>query len=576
MKRIALAFTILTVGMLFIVPFLFSTKSVKAAGSGYSIKNVNHEIDLLSNGYVFINDTIEIAGQTPNFLIGFPNKYSPYVLRCDAFDSSNSMSPLRLDTDLDVPLEDHIGFYGVKISFPQATPQFFTVGFLLNNTLLTQDTTNASIYTLGFPAYPSLTKTVDTCNGSIVPPEGAEFVTGDVEAFNYSRVHLDAFTYEPSNVTFTLTDKTLQIFEIAQFTRQIVIDELGGITGSDTYDLINRANTLMNYTEIILPLNVSNIRAQDQLGRRMDVPNATDTRTNRYMVSFLSPVEKDNATSFIVDYDLPSSIYTSKELTGTFNFSILLFQNFNYYIEEASVNIVLPEGARAQFSNDMLSSGYGLVRSVFQETVSVSRQGVISLDSFKVGIVYEYNPLWASFRPALWMWALATVGCTVAIAWKRPKGKAPVKVAVPSVAVRFSADEIRSFIDSYEEKRKIVFELESLETRVQKGRIPRRKYKVQKKTLETRLNTLSRSFDEFREKMRVAGGHYAELMLQSEVAESELAEVAANIKNAESLHNRGELSLEAYRKRLEDYQRRKEKADTAISGILLRLREEIR
>ena len=111
---------------------------------------------------------------------------------------------------------------------------------------------------------------------------------------------------------------------------------------------------------------------------------------------------------------------------------------------------------------------------------------------------------------------------------------------------------------------------------MQKGRIPRRKYKVQKKTLETRLNTLSRSFDEFREKMRVAGGHYAELMLQSEVAESELAEVAANIKNAESLHNRGELSLEAYRKRLEDYQRRKEKADTAISGILLRLREEIR
>lgn len=574
MKKIAL--TILAVGILLLIPFLSNIKSVKAADSGYSVRNVNHEIDLLSNGYVFINDTIEIAGQAPNFLIGFPNNYAPYVLRCDAFDVSNSMSPIRLDTTLDVPLENHIGFYGVNISFPQTTPQFFTVGFVLKNTLLTQDATNASIYTLGFPAYPSLTKTVDVCNGSIALPEGTKLVKGDVEAFNYSRVHLDAFTYEPSNVTFALADKSLQIFEITQFTRQIVIEELGGIAGSDTYDLTNRANAMLNYTEIILPLNVTNIRAQDQLGRRMSVPNVTDTKTNRYMVGFMSPVEKDNATSFIVDYDLPSNIYTPKGLIGTFNFSILLFQNFNYYIEKAIVNIVLPEGARAQSSNDLLSSGYGLVRSVFQETVSVSRQGVISLDRFEVGIVYEYNPLWASFRPALWMWALATVGCTLAVAWKRPKGKAPMKVAVPRVGVGFNADEIKSFIDSYEEKRKIVFELESLEARVQKGRIPRRKYKVQKKTSETRLSTLSRSFDEFREKMRVAGGHYAELMLQLEVAESELAEVAANVKNAESLHNRGELSLEAYRKRLEDYQRRKEKADTAISGILLRLREEIR
>ena len=38
----------------------------------------------------------------------------------------------------------------------------------------------------------------------------------------------------------------------------------------------------------------------------------------------------------------------------------------------------------------------------------------------------------------------------------------------------------------------------------------------------------------------------------------------------------GELPLEDYKKSLVDLQRRKEKAETAITGILLRLREEIR
>jgi DNA repair exonuclease SbcCD ATPase subunit len=173
----------------------------------------------------------------------------------------------------------------------------------------------------------------------------------------------------------------------------------------------------------------------------------------------------------------------------------------------------------------------------------------------------------------MWMWALAIVGCAVAVVWKRPK--APVAVAVPAVAMRLRPENIKSFVDAYEEKKRITFDMDSLESRVRKGKIPRRRYKVQRKTLETRLNTLSRNLTEFKEKMRAAGGQYAELMQQLEIAETEINEVEANIKSIESRHSRGELSFEAYRKLLLDYQHRKERADTSISGILLRLREEI-
>jgi predicted nuclease with TOPRIM domain len=213
-------------------------------------------------------------------------------------------------------------------------------------------------------------------------------------------------------------------------------------------------------------------------------------------------------------------------------------------------------------------------REVFQEKVAVSRQGVFFLENFTVEIVYQYNPLWLSFRPTLWVWVLATFVCTIAVIVKRVK--APALVIVPTIAVRFSPEVVRSFVSSYEEKQKIILEMETLEAGVRKGRIPRRRYKVQKKTLETRLETLSRNLDDLKQKLRAAGGRYADLMRQLEVTEAEINEVEANIRSIEVRHRRGELSLEAYRKLLGDYERRKGNAETKISGILMRLREEMR
>jgi chromosome segregation ATPase len=144
------------------------------------------------------------------------------------------------------------------------------------------------------------------------------------------------------------------------------------------------------------------------------------------------------------------------------------------------------------------------------------------------------------------------------------------------VAAELHTEDIKSFLDAYEDKTKIISELESLEARVQRGRIPRRRYKVQRKTLETRLNILSKNIAELKMKLRAAGGQYADWMRQLEIAEAEINEVGVNIKGIEARHRRGELSLEAYRKLQADYQQRKEKAETTINGILLRLREEIR
>jgi hypothetical protein len=235
----------------------------------------------------------------------------------------------------------------------------------------------------------------------------------------------------------------------------------------------------------------------------------------------------------------------------------------------------LPEGAKLlDFEGAAVGESYSIGKGVFQETVTIDKKGVLSSDSFAVGITYEYNPLWLAFRPTMWIWSLTVVGCAVIFVWRRPR--APVGVTVPSKGLQVRPEYIESFVDSYQEKMKIIFEIDSLETKVQKGRIPRRRYKIQRKTLEMRLSTLARTLADVKERMRSAGGHYSDLMRQLEVAETEINEAEANVKSIDARHSRGEISLETYRKLLGDYQRRKEKAETTINGILLRLREEIR
>jgi len=81
---------------------------------------------------------------------------------------------------------------------------------------------------------------------------------------------------------------------------------------------------------------------------------------------------------------------------------------------------------------------------------------------------------------------------------------------------------------------------------------------------------------DFGEEIRKASSRYASIMRQIEVAETELEETEAAIRRIELRYRRREISKETYRKLLEGYNRRKERAKTTIDGVLLRLREEIR
>jgi chromosome segregation ATPase len=143
-----------------------------------------------------------------------------------------------------------------------------------------------------------------------------------------------------------------------------------------------------------------------------------------------------------------------------------------------------------------------------------------------------------------------------------------------STTLPIRPEELRNYVKTYEEQSKLQRERESLEAQARKGKIPRRLYRVRSRTLESRLSLLSKDLATLRNKIRSAGARYSDMMRQIEVAQTELLAVEADIRRTEARYRRGEISAVTYHKLLEDYLKRKDRAQTSIDGILLRLREE--
>jgi len=153
--------------------------------------------------------------------------------------------------------------------------------------------------------------------------------------------------------------------------------------------------------------------------------------------------------------------------------------------------------------------------------------------------------------------------------WRRqPKPSLPV-IPIP-------VDVLKEFIKTYEEKRRILQGIESIERQVRKGKISRRRYKVQKGSFERRLSRLQKSLNLLRKEIEATSARYAELMKDLEVAEADLETVKASIDRLRIRYRRREISVDTYNRLLDEYERRREKAESTIDEVILRLEEDTR
>jgi hypothetical protein len=590
--------------LLVFLPVVLPSGTVFAQSTGYSIQKVDHQVEIMYSGQVVIRDTIHVYGQATNgFMIGLPSKYSVYILKAVAYDANNVYQ-----INLGVQLGDRSGFYGAEVNFNGKSPSVFTVAFVLSNSLITH-ASDAGVYTLDFPAYPSLTQDVASCNVTITFPSAPSSITvtksdGEVDTDNYVTQNLAAYTYSIGSAAFQIPTGTLQLTSISQLNRQIPIDPTGKVTSSDSYHITNNSTSTMTSFVLNLQTTASNIVVKDEFGRVLTTTTSPLTSrdillANATLITFLT---SGQSTIITADYNLPSAtIQGSQYVLGDFK----LFPNFYYYVVHATFTFIPPEGATIvtpQLSS--LDSSATLTRESFQDTLTVTRDGISYLDysspeSNTVQLSYDYNPVWVSFRPTFWVSFLAVVGCVAAVFIRRrkPSEKEPTitrterlptqqpmpttssqqaKSVEPITGQRITTENVREFTDDYEEKKQLNAELKSLDARAQKGKIPRRQYKVQRRAIEIRLETLTRNINRIKDVFRSSTSLYADLVKQLDAAETDLVEAEENIKKLESRQSKGEISLETYKKNIGDYQKRKDKAESTISGILLRLREKAR
>jgi len=226
----------------------------------------------------------------------------------------------------------------------------------------------------------------------------------------------------------------------------------------------------------------------------------------------------------------------------------------------------MPQAKRVS-SNPMNPSS--IEKSGLKDTVTFDFSDVMPDENLNFDVNYRYLIFWSSFYPSIWVGVLVVIAIAFAFIWKAPKPITAPIIPVPP-------EELRRFVDAYEEKTRIQSELESMEERLRKGKIPRRRFKVRKKMLDGRLSTISRDLSSVHDKIRAAGSRYADMIRQIEVAETNLEGAERDIQRVKARYKRGEVSKGAYGKLVDEYKRRSDDAEATIDEVLLRLREEIR
>ena len=602
MKRMYAILLIMAFSLLVILPAALPSGIVSAQTNGYTIDKVDHQVQIMYSGHVVILDTIHVSGQvTDGFTIGLPYKFAANILKGIAYDNTHIYQ-----LNLGVQLGETSGLYGATVDFNGNTPTVFTVAFVLSNQLITEQ--GSGVDTLDFPAYPSLAKNVGTCNVTITFPSAPTTITvtkddGVVNNAVYTKTNLPAYTYAPASASFQVPSGTLQLTTISSLDRQVTIDPAGKVNIADSYRIISNSTTTLKAFVVSLPFDASNVILRDAFGKAL----ATDLAYSATGNIFLANVTLDTfltsgqSTTLTAQY-----ILTSATLQGS-SYALSdfkLFPNFAYYVNKATITFTAPEGATITSPQaTSLDASSTLTRQTYQDILTVTKESLSYVDYLahqqnSIQLSFEYNPVWVALRPTFWALILATVGCVAVFLVRRHQPKeetyadktqrltkletetatttTETKGTEQKTAQNISADAIREFIDAYEDKKQLNAELKSMDAKAQKGKIPRRQYKVQRSVIETRLQGINRNIRRTKETFKGATGGYADLVKQLDLAEADLDEADENIKTLESRQSKGEISLEVYKRSIGDYQKQRDKAESAINGILLRLREKIR
>jgi hypothetical protein len=353
---------------------------------------------------------------------------------------------------------------------------------------------------------------------------------------------------------FQQPDITIELDEVK---RDITLDQMGSIYVTNSYR-ITPVGFWTGTVELGFPEGAYDFELRDEMGTL-----ETATANNVLTVTLRDTVDENETETLYVNYHIPWSDHVTQQNGVDYGLQFTFYEQFDSTIGKLTVSVTLPEGAELQSSTPTADN---TEKSELQETLTFAFTDVTPSQNLAFNVNYKYLVFWGSFYPTIWIGLIAAVAAVILFLWGTPK-----TITAPTIQVPLK--DIKGFVDACEEKTRIKSDLEALEERLKKGKIPRRRYKVRKKMLDGRLSTVCRNLVSLREQIRAAGSRYAKMMREIEVAEANLESAERDLRRVESRYRRGEISKGAYGKLLDEYNRRIEEAEATIDGVLLRLRE---
>jgi hypothetical protein len=362
----------------------------------------------------------------------------------------------------------------------------------------------------------------------------------------------------PTSYSFDQFQRPPSETQFSEIERKITLNQVGTIHVANNYRIKNLGFST-NLIEIGFPVDANDFRVRDEMGTL-----ETSFEDGSILVNLRTDLDQNSTEAIYMFYSLPWENYISQPNGGEYTMDFTFYEKFNTTIGTLNVSVVLPKGA--EFKSSITMVPYRIEKTGNQETIIFELSNVIPSQDLNFAINYKYLTFWSSFYPTIWVGILAFAGSIIAFFWKVPKpSRTPIITVQPKA--------LKSFVKAYEEKTRIRSELESLSERLQKRKIPRRRYKIRKKMLDGRISSISRNISSLTEQIRSAGSKYAKMIKQLKVAETKLEEAEKNLKRLESRYRNAEISKAEYGKLQEEYQTRIDDAETTIDEVLLRLRE---
>ena len=357
-----------------------------------------------------------------------------------------------------------------------------------------------------------------------------------------------------------------EVFLIDEWRREITIDAWGGITGSDYYLIFNNQSEGLYQITFHLPANASEISVQDAYGEYQDFSIVTESFEDHVQLNLTlrQPLKPGERNQFLISYRLPPDRYITQNSWQDYTLKLDLSKPENWLIKKFTLTIILPDGATVKwFSNQP----YKIEKRGLSPRITMEEDHLKDFRDPRITLDYQYLIIWGAARPAIWTAVAALIG---AILFYTRRFLRP-EVAVPPVSVNL----LKRFVEAYEERRRLLAEVEALERAFRSGRAPKKKFRLRRRSLKQRLLALDKRLAELRGQITATSKRYEEMMKEIMTAEAEIETLNSDIDRVEVRYRRGEISASVRRRLLEEYSRIRKKAENRISEILLRLEEGI-